>query len=175
MAQRIEVKGLDVYYGSFRAVADVSMVIEPRSVTALIGPSGCGKSTFLRTLNRMHEVVPGARVDGTVLVDGVSYTERGLDELSDLEPGERVLLVGTLTDMAHGTMHGGEASVVGSGRYSGNEVSDDDPWHARVERMGAVTGDPLTAVGKGGLLGGASVLTAAALMLGYVLRRRLVS
>jgi phosphate transport system ATP-binding protein len=82
MAQRIEVKDLDVYYGSFRAVADVSMVIEPRSVTALIGPSGCGKSTFLRTLNRMHEVVPGARVEGTVLVDGVDLYDRAVDPVA---------------------------------------------------------------------------------------------
>jgi phosphate transport system ATP-binding protein len=69
MAKRIEVSGLNAYYGAFRAVEDVSMTIEPRSVTAFIGPSGCGKSTFLRTLNRMHEVVPGARVEGRVLLD----------------------------------------------------------------------------------------------------------
>ncbi|MFL6100234.1 MAG: ATP-binding cassette domain-containing protein, partial [Actinomycetales bacterium] len=50
MAKRIDVSGLNVYYGSFLAVQDVSMTIEPRSVTAFIGPSGCGKSTFLRTL-----------------------------------------------------------------------------------------------------------------------------
>ncbi|MFL6101037.1 MAG: phosphate ABC transporter ATP-binding protein PstB, partial [Actinomycetales bacterium] len=59
----------NVYYGSFLAVQDVSMTIEPRSVTAFIGPSGCGKSTFLRTLNRMHEVIPGARVEGKVMLD----------------------------------------------------------------------------------------------------------
>ena len=82
MAQRIDVTDLDVYYGSFRAVADVSMVIEPRSVPALIGPSGCGKSTFLRTLNRMHEVIPGARVDGTVLVDGVNLYAREVDPVA---------------------------------------------------------------------------------------------
>jgi phosphate transport system ATP-binding protein len=82
MAQRIDVKDLDVYYGAFRAVADVSMVIEPRSVTALIGPSGCGKSTFLRTLNRMHEVIPGARVEGTVLVDGVDLYDRDVDPVA---------------------------------------------------------------------------------------------
>ncbi len=69
MAKRIEVSGLNVYYGKFLAVQDVSMSIEPRHVTALIGPSGCGKSTFLRTLNRLHEVVPGARVEGKVLLD----------------------------------------------------------------------------------------------------------
>ena len=69
MAKRIEVSGLNVYYGDFKAVEDVSMTIEPRSVTAFIGPSGCGKSTFLRTLNRMHEVIPGARVEGKVMLD----------------------------------------------------------------------------------------------------------
>ncbi|MCD0450372.1 phosphate ABC transporter ATP-binding protein PstB [Actinocorallia sp. API 0066] len=69
MAKRIEVSGLNAYYGGFLAVEDVSMTIEPRSVTAFIGPSGCGKSTFLRTLNRMHEVIPGARVDGKVMLD----------------------------------------------------------------------------------------------------------
>ena len=70
MAKRIDVSGLNAYYGSFLAIEDISMTVEPRSVTAFIGPSGCGKSTFLRTLNRMHEVIPGARVDGKVLLDG---------------------------------------------------------------------------------------------------------
>jgi phosphate transport system ATP-binding protein len=69
VAKRIEVKDLNVYYGSFKAVEDVSMTVEPRSVTAFIGPSGCGKSTFLRTLNRMHEVIPGGRVEGSVMLD----------------------------------------------------------------------------------------------------------
>jgi phosphate transport system ATP-binding protein len=69
MAKRIDVSGLNVYYSAFLAVQDISMTIEPRSVTAFIGPSGCGKSTFLRTLNRMHEVIPGARVEGKVLLD----------------------------------------------------------------------------------------------------------
>ena len=55
---------LNVYYGAFRAVRDVSLTIPPRAVTAIIGPSGCGKSTFLRTLNRMHELIPDARVEG---------------------------------------------------------------------------------------------------------------
>ncbi len=82
MAQRIDIKDLDVYYGSFRAVADVGMTIEPRSITALIGPSGCGKSTFLRTLNRMHEVIPGARVQGTVLMDGVDLYGAGIDPVA---------------------------------------------------------------------------------------------
>ena len=64
VAQRIDVKDLNIYYGDFMAVQGVSMTIEPKSVTAFIGPSGCGKSTFLRTLNRMHEVIPGAHVEG---------------------------------------------------------------------------------------------------------------
>ncbi|MBN9605198.1 MAG: phosphate ABC transporter ATP-binding protein [Actinomycetales bacterium] len=69
MSKRIEVEDLDVYYGSFLAVEGVSLDIASRTVTALIGPSGCGKSTFLRTLNRMHEVTPGGRVSGSVLID----------------------------------------------------------------------------------------------------------
>jgi phosphate transport system ATP-binding protein len=70
MAKRIDVSDLNVYYGSFRAVEGVTLTIEPRSITAFIGPSGCGKSTVLRTINRMHEVIPGASVEGKVLLDG---------------------------------------------------------------------------------------------------------
>jgi len=70
VAKRIEVSDLNIYYGSFLAVEGVNVSIEPRSITALIGPSGCGKSTFLRSLNRMHEVIPGARVEGKVVMDG---------------------------------------------------------------------------------------------------------
>ena len=79
MSKRIEVKDLNVYYGSFEAVEGVSMVIEPRSITALIGPSGCGKSTFLRPLTRMHEVTAGARVEGEVLLDGEDLYAPGVD------------------------------------------------------------------------------------------------
>ncbi|MBB2958792.1 phosphate ABC transporter ATP-binding protein PstB [Pseudoclavibacter helvolus] len=79
MSKRIEVNDLNVYYDKFKAVEDVSMVIEPRSVTAFIGPSGCGKSTFLRTLNRMHEVIPKAWVDGEVLIDGNNLYGPGVD------------------------------------------------------------------------------------------------
>ena len=70
MAKSIDISDLNIYYGSFLAVSDVTMTIQARTVTALIGPSGCGKSTFLRSLNRMHEVIPGARVDGKVVIDG---------------------------------------------------------------------------------------------------------
>ena len=79
MSKRIDVKNENIYYGDFLAVKDVNVTIEPRSVTALIGPSGCGKSTFLRTLNRMHEVIPGARVEGEVIVDGVNLYGPGVD------------------------------------------------------------------------------------------------
>jgi phosphate transport system ATP-binding protein len=70
MAKSIDVSDLNIYYGDFLAVENVSMTIPAKSVTALIGPSGCGKSTFLRSLNRMHEVIPGARVEGKVTIDG---------------------------------------------------------------------------------------------------------
>ena len=66
----IEVSGLNLYYGAFHAVQDVTMSIKPNAVTAFIGSSGCGKSTVLRSLNRMHELVYGARAEGTVLIDG---------------------------------------------------------------------------------------------------------
>ena len=82
MPQGIQVKDLNIFYGDFRAVADVDMEIESNSVTALIGPSGCGKSTFLRTLNRMHEVVPGARVEGNVQIGGVDLYGKGVDPVA---------------------------------------------------------------------------------------------
>jgi phosphate transport system ATP-binding protein len=66
---RMRVEGLSVYYGATMAVKDVTMSIKTCKVTAIIGPSGCGKSTFLRCLNRMHEVIPGGRVEGRVLLD----------------------------------------------------------------------------------------------------------
>jgi len=79
MAKRLDLKDVNIYYGSFKAVADVTMAIPPRSVTAFIGPSGCGKSTVLRVLNRMHEVIPGARVEGSVLLDGFDIYAPGVD------------------------------------------------------------------------------------------------
>src|SRR5262249_16004324 len=65
-----EVKNLSIWYGGKRAIENVTMDIASKSVTAIIGPSGCGKSTFLRALNRMHELVPKTRLEGTVLLDG---------------------------------------------------------------------------------------------------------
>jgi phosphate transport system ATP-binding protein len=82
MSKRIEVSDLNCYYSKFLAVEDVSMTIHPRSVTAFIGPSGCGKSTFLRTLNRMHEVIPGAYVKGDVLIDGNNLYGPGVDPVN---------------------------------------------------------------------------------------------
>ena len=82
MSKSIEVNDLNVYYGDFLAVEGVTLAIEPRSVTAFIGPSGCGKSTFLRTLNRMHEVIPGARVEGEVLLDGDDLYASGVDPVA---------------------------------------------------------------------------------------------
>jgi phosphate transport system ATP-binding protein len=79
LSKRIEVNDLNVYYSDFLAVEGVTLTIEPRTVTAFIGPSGCGKSTFIRTLNRMHEVIPGARVEGDVLIDGNNLYGPGVD------------------------------------------------------------------------------------------------
>jgi len=82
MAKRIDVKDLDIYYGDFKAVEGVSLTVEPRSVTAFIGPSGCGKSTVLRTLNRMHEVIPGGRVDGKVALDDQDLYASSMDPVA---------------------------------------------------------------------------------------------
>jgi phosphate transport system ATP-binding protein len=82
MAKRIEVSGLHAYYGGVHAIEDISMTVEPRSVTAFIGPSGCGKSTFLRTLNRMHEVIPGARVEGKVMLDDDDLYDSSVDPVA---------------------------------------------------------------------------------------------
>jgi phosphate transport system ATP-binding protein len=82
MAKRIDVEDVNVFYGDFLAVQDASINIAPLSVTAFIGPSGCGKSTFLRVLNRMHEVIPGGRVSGRVLLDGEDLYGPGVDPVN---------------------------------------------------------------------------------------------
>ncbi len=79
---RIEVSDLNIYYSDFRAVEGVDMSIEGRSITALIGPSGCGKSTFLRSINRMHEVIAGARVEGKVELNGIDLYGPGVDPVA---------------------------------------------------------------------------------------------
>ena len=82
MAKRIEAKNLNIYYGKFLAVSGVNFTIAPRSVTAFIGPSGCGKSTVLRTINRMHEVIAGASVQGEVLMDGENIYDTRVDPVN---------------------------------------------------------------------------------------------
>ncbi|RLK60483.1 phosphate ABC transporter ATP-binding protein PstB [Actinokineospora cianjurensis] len=82
MAKRIDVKDLNLFYGKFHAVDGVSLAVPPRNVTAFIGPSGCGKSTVLRSLNRMHEVIPGARAEGKVLLDGEDIYASTVDPVS---------------------------------------------------------------------------------------------
>ncbi len=74
-----ELENVNIYYGAVRAIKDVSLRIEPDEVTAFIGPSGCGKSTLLRAMNRMNDLIPGARLEGRVLLDGVSIYERSMD------------------------------------------------------------------------------------------------
>ena len=79
---KLVLKDLDIYYGDFHAVQNVNLEIPAKSVTAFIGPSGCGKSTVLRTLNRMHEVIPGAYVDGEILLDGNNIYDKGVDPVA---------------------------------------------------------------------------------------------
>jgi phosphate transport system ATP-binding protein len=76
---KLDVSGLDAYFGAFHAIKNIKIRIPERCVTAIIGPSGCGKSTFLRCLNRMHEVTPGARATGSVTLDGVNIYDRRVD------------------------------------------------------------------------------------------------
>ena len=82
MAKRLDIKDLNIYYGKFHAVKDVTLSVPPRSITAFIGPSGCGKSTVLRTLNRMHEEIPGAYAVGSVLLDGEDIYGKGVNPTS---------------------------------------------------------------------------------------------
>jgi phosphate transport system ATP-binding protein len=82
VAKSLDLKEVNIYYGQFHAVADVSLSVPPRTVTAFIGPSGCGKSTVLRTLNRMHELTPGARVEGSVMLDAENIYSAGVDPVT---------------------------------------------------------------------------------------------
>jgi len=79
---RLAVENLTAWYGEMTGVRDVSLQFPANTVTALIGPSGCGKSTLLRCLNRMHELVPGARAEGRVLLDGHDIYERGVNPIA---------------------------------------------------------------------------------------------
>ena len=79
MAKRIEASNVSSYYGSFKAIDGISMTVEPKTITALIGPSGCGKSTFLRSVNRMHEVLPNARISGRLTIDDQNIYDDDVD------------------------------------------------------------------------------------------------
>jgi phosphate transport system ATP-binding protein len=76
---KIETEALNLYYGTFQALRNVTMEIKEKSITAIIGPSGCGKSSLLRLFNRMNDLIPGVRVEGKVKLDGVSIYEKNTD------------------------------------------------------------------------------------------------
>ncbi|MCU0282913.1 MAG: phosphate ABC transporter ATP-binding protein PstB [Candidatus Nanopelagicales bacterium] len=82
MSKSVELQDVDIYYGTFKAVEGVSLTVAKNAVTAFIGPSGCGKSTVLRTINRMHEVIPGAYVKGKVLLNGEDIYGTGVDPVN---------------------------------------------------------------------------------------------
>ncbi|MGZ6253749.1 MAG: ATP-binding cassette domain-containing protein, partial [Candidatus Binataceae bacterium] len=79
MAEKLVARHLNAYFGQLRAVHDINLAFPSNVLTAIIGPSGCGKSTLVRCLNRMHEVVPGARVEGEVMLDGEDIYAAGVD------------------------------------------------------------------------------------------------
>lgn len=82
MAKEIEMKNVDIFYGNFHAVQDISLTVPPKSIMAFIGPSGCGKSTVLRSINRMHEVTPGAHITGQILLDGQDVYAPNVDPVA---------------------------------------------------------------------------------------------
>jgi phosphate transport system ATP-binding protein len=79
---RLSIEHMSAYYGAFCAIRDLNLEIVPEAVTAIIGPSGCGKSTFIRTINRMHELVPNARVEGSIRLDGEDVYAPEVDPVS---------------------------------------------------------------------------------------------
>ncbi|MEI8017661.1 MAG: phosphate ABC transporter ATP-binding protein PstB [Schlesneria sp.] len=79
---KIETRGMSFFYGTKQALYDINLQIQSRAVTALIGPSGCGKSTYLRSLNRMNDIIEGTRVTGEVLLDGMDIYSREVDVVS---------------------------------------------------------------------------------------------
>ena len=82
MAASFEIANLSAWYGNRLAIEDMSLSVEPNQVTALIGPSGCGKSTLVRCLNRLHELIPGARAQGKVVLDGENIYDAGVDPVA---------------------------------------------------------------------------------------------
>jgi phosphate transport system ATP-binding protein len=87
---KLEVKSLNVYYGAYHAIRDASLSIPSNRVQALIGPSGCGKTTFLRALDRMHDLTPGARVEGVVELDGKNIYD---DDVDPVDVRQRIGMV----------------------------------------------------------------------------------
>lgn len=79
MMNKFEVKNMDLYYGSFHALKNINIAIPEKEITAFIGPSGCGKSTFLKSLNRMNDLVEGCRISGDILLDGVDIYKDKID------------------------------------------------------------------------------------------------
>lgn len=79
MMNKFEVKSMDLYYGSFHALKNINIAIPEKEITAFIGPSGCGKSTFLKSLNRMNDLVEGCRISGDILLDGVDIYKDKMD------------------------------------------------------------------------------------------------
>ncbi len=79
MTEKMEVKGLNFYYGTKQALKDINLAVQEGEITALIGPSGCGKTTFLRCLNRMHDLYPGNRYEGEILLEGKNILRKGID------------------------------------------------------------------------------------------------
>jgi phosphate transport system ATP-binding protein len=85
MTPKFEIENLNAWFGAKQVLKNINMKIEENAVTAIIGPSGCGKTTFIRCLNRMHEITPGARVFGKVLFNGVNIYGNGVDPVYDKE------------------------------------------------------------------------------------------
>ncbi|MDF2557237.1 MAG: phosphate transporter ATP-binding protein PhoT family [Bacillales bacterium] len=79
MTKKFEIKNLDFYYGDFHALKDINFNISDKNITAFIGPSGCGKSTFLKTLNRMNDLIEGSRLTGEILLDGNNIYDKQMD------------------------------------------------------------------------------------------------
>src|SRR5476649_2137850 len=78
----IKIKDLNLYYGELHALKNISMTVEPHQIVAMIGPSGCGKSTLIRIFNRMNDLIPSARVEGEILVDGMDIYDKNMDVVS---------------------------------------------------------------------------------------------
>ena len=91
MMNKFEVKNMDLYYGSFHALKNINIAIPEKEITAFIGPSGCGKSTFLKSLNRMNDLVEGCRISGDILLDGVDNADTAQDTAKSSETNPHTL------------------------------------------------------------------------------------